>query len=1378
MKRNELLKELDRQGIKLSVKNERLIIEAPKGVLTLELRNSLAEHKLDIMRLLGQTEINTTSLPVIEPDPTRRYEPFPLTDIQQAYWIGRSGIFELGDVAISGYIEFETENLDLSRLSVAWRKLIYRHDMLRAVVLPTGEQQILEEVPDYEISTLDLRKIENLEAERVLAAMREKLSHHMLPCDRWPLFDIQATYLDDNRMRLHIKIDLLMMDAASIQILFQEWNQLYQNPEFSFKPLELSFRDYVINKQIRQEPELIKRSRNYWFSRLDTLPPAPELPLVCFPSELKDYRFKRYRARLEHNIWEQLKQRGKNAGLTPSVILLAAFAAILTAWSKNPRFTINLTVFERLPLHPDIDRIIGDFTNINLLAVDNSTLATFTIRARKIQQQLLQDLDHIHISGVEVLRELVRRRKTGLTAVMPIVFTSLLGLNSVNKRDLELSFLGEEVYSISQTPQVWLDHQVTEQKGALIFNWDVVEELFPKGAVDDMFGAYCDLLQRLATSESAWVEAQQQLLPPTQLSQRHEVNNTNAPICQQTLHGLFTLQVNSQPQQVAVIAPEGNLTYEELYQQASGLAVRLQQLGATPNTLVAVVMDKGWEQVVAVLGILMSGAAYVPIDPSLPQQRQWYLLAQGQVKLVVIQPDLESNLSLPPEVQSLYIDDGDIETLNTTPILHHENNSNLAYVIYTSGSTGLPKGVAIDHRGAVNTIVDINQRFGVGNRDRLLAVSALNFDLSVYDLFGILAAGGTIVIPPPQAVKDPACWYELIVQHGVTLWNSVPALMQMLVEYLSLQPQTTALPLRLALLSGDWLPLSLPAQIQAKCEDIQIVSLGGATEASIWSIYYPIPAVDPNWKSIPYGKPLTNQQFYVLNELMEPTPVWVTGQLYIGGIGLASGYWGDDEKTKACFITHPVTGERLYKTGDLGRYLPSGDIEFLGRSDYQVKINGYRIELGEIEATLKQHPAIQQAVVTAVGEERSQQQLVAYIVGKDPSLSSTEFKLYLQQKLPKYMIPDTFVQLKVLPLTSNGKVDRQALKVPDLDLTQRQFIFSRDTIELQLAQIWSDLLNVTPVGVTDNFFDLGGNSILAIRLTIQIQKQFQKNLPPVTLFQNSTISELAHLLRSSTDSIPWSALVPIQLSGDRLPLFCIHPFGGNVLCYQDLARYLGLKRPIYGLQAVGLNPEYEAHTQIEQMATHYIQELQTVQPRSPYFLCGWSMGSLIAFEIAQQLSSQGEQIALLALLDPFTPSMMSPSIPEEDLALLALGLLGDLNFNLEYLSQLKPDERLIYVIEQAKKNNRVPSDFDLEQVRHLLQISKLNYQAEQNYQPQSYSGKIILFKASETDADLEAAWNELAPHVEMHLVPGNHYNMLQQPHVRTLAQQLQKYLDV
>ncbi|NET03149.1 MAG: amino acid adenylation domain-containing protein [Symploca sp. SIO2B6] len=1376
MNRHQLLSELDQQGVKLSVKNEQLIIEAPKGVLTPELRNSLKEYKPEIIGLLKQTETSTNSVAIIEPDPSRKYEPFPLTDIQQAYWIGRSGIFDLGNVAINGYVEFEVSNLDLSRLSVAWQKLIDRHDMLRAVVLPTGEQKILEKVPPYEISILDLRRLESKEQEVRLLAIREKLSHQILPSDQWPLFDIRATYLNDRHIRLHIKLDLLMVDAASNQILFQEWNQLYHNPDISLKPLGISFRDYIINKQTLQKPELSKRSQDYWFSRLDTLHPAPELPLAYKPSELKKYKFKRYRAWLEPNTWKQLKQRGKNAGLTPSVILLSAFAEVLTRWSKNPQFTINLTVFERLPLHPEIEQVVGDFTNTILLTVDNSTQNTVTVRAQQLQQQLLQDLDHIHLSGVEVLRELARRWKTGLTAVMPIVFTSLLGLNSSDKKDLDLNFLGKEIYSISQTPQVWLDHQVGEQKGALVFNWDAVEELFPEGLLDDMFAAYCRLLERLATSDSAWVETTRQLLPSAQLQQRSEVNKTTAPVSQQTLHGLFIERMKVQPQSLAVITPECQLTYQQLYQRAAGLAAQLRRLGATANTLVAVVMEKGWEQVVAVLGILISGAAYLPIDPSLPKERQWYLLQQGEVKLVLTQPLLKGNLSWPENVQSLYVDES-LERFSEIS-LHHGNNQDLAYVIFTSGSTGKPKGVAINHQSAVNTIVDINQRFGVKSCDRVLALSALNFDLSVYDILGILAAGGTIVIPSSEAVKDPAHWLELIVKEGVTIWNSVPALMQMLVEHLSARPEITLLSLRLALLSGDWLPLKLPEQIQAYCSNLELVSLGGATEASIWSIYYPITTVNPNWNSIPYGKPLSNQRFYVLNELMEPTPIWVPGKLYIGGIGLALGYWRDQDKTKASFITHPDTGERLYKTGDLGRYLPDGNIEFLGREDFQVKINGYRIELGEIEAVLRQHSAIKQAVVIVSEDSQQHKHLIAYVVNEDSSLNSKQLESHLQQKLPEYMLPDAFVFLNNLPLTSNGKIDRKALPAPELNLTQEEeFIPPRDIIELQLAQIWSELLNVTSVGVTSNFFDLGGNSFIAIRLLSQIQQKFHKDLPLATLFQSSTISELAHLIRSSVDSIPWSALVPIKSNGDRTPLFLIHPFGGNVLCYQDLARHLSLQQPIYGLQAVGLNPQCEAHTQIEQMAAHYIQVLQTAQAHGPYFLSGWSMGSLIAFEIAQQLSRQGEKIALLALIDPSPLSLKITSISEGNLALLVLGLVGELNLDLEYLNQLEPDQQIIYVVDQAKQNNRITADFDLEQINHLLKIGKLNYQAEQNYIPQYYSGKIILFKASETDADLEAAWKKLATNVENVLVPGNHHTMLRPPHVEILAQQLQQYID-
>ncbi|NEP51637.1 MAG: amino acid adenylation domain-containing protein, partial [Moorea sp. SIO3C2] len=742
---------------------------------------------------------------------------------------------------------------------------------------------------------------------------------------------------------------------------------------------------------------------------------------------------------------------------------------------------------------------------------------------------LWEDLDHRYVGGVEVQREL--RRHRGSYQPMGVIFTSTLALDSMNDgtsdHQLEafpLLQLGESVYMVAKTPQVWFDHAVVEEEGALMLIWNVVEELFPEGLIDEMFNRYRNWLQQLATSDQAWSQTHPQLLPLAQLTQRIEVNQTTAPISEETLHSLFVKQVKQLGEAIALITPEYTLTYQELYTQAHKIGQKLQQLGATPNTLVAVLMTKGWEQVAAVLGILMSGAAYLPIDPTLPQERQWNLLELGVVKLALTQANLAGSLSLPEHIQCLSVDAEEWETIEVTHADSVQSISDLAYVIFTSGSTGTPKGVMIDHRGAVNTILDINQRFDVKPNDRVLAVSALNFDLSVYDIFGVLAAGGTIVMPSPDGAKDPAHWAELMTKHQVTLWNTVPALMQMLVEHLSSQLETTTGKLRLVLLSGDWLPLSLPGQIKNIWGELQIISLGGATEASIWSIYYPIETIDPAWKSIPYGKPLLNQSFKILNELMEPCPVWVTGQLYIGGIGLAKGYWKNHEKTQVSFIEHPVTQERLYKTGDLGRYLPDGNIEFIGREDFQVKLNGYRIELGEIETALIEHPGIKKAVVSTVGEQRKNQKLVSYLV---PDLVAQnlsyikEFKPdklrhYLQQKLPEYMVPYTYVVLEKLPLTPNGKVNRKALPAPDMgDLLQERektFVAANTSTEVQLSQIWETILEVNQISVDDNFFEVGGDSLLATRIVSQIRESFQVDINLRDFFEAATIKDVAEYL--------------------------------------------------------------------------------------------------------------------------------------------------------------------------------------------------------------------------------------------------------------------------
>ncbi|MBE9224515.1 amino acid adenylation domain-containing protein [Phormidium sp. LEGE 05292] len=1121
---HSLLTTLSNQGVKLSVNGSSLEIDAPKGAITPELRHSLATHKTEILTLLQQNSVNvnSTTLPSIVPALELRYEPFPLTDMQYAFWVGRSGILELGNVANHGYYEIEGKDLNLERLNWGLQQLIERHDMLRAIVLPDGRQQIQKITPPYQMQVVDLRGENEDVVNAKLAEIRDRLSHQVIPADRWPLFEFCCTRLDEGRIRLHISYDLQVFDAWSLFRLFDEWVQLYQNPNLVLPPLEISFRDYVLAEQALTETELYQRSQEYWFNRLDTMPLAPDLPLAKNPKELKQHRNKRYESRLKQTDWQQLKERAAKAGLTPSGLLLAAFTEIIARWNKNPQFTINLALFNRLPLHHQVNDILGDFTSVTLLAVDHSLSESFSDRAIQIQKQLWQDLEHRYYSGVRVTRELARRKGTAPSA-MPIVFTSTLGFRSLGQETLTFSHFGELVYGISQASQAWMDIQVWEEKGELTFNWDVVEELFPDGMIPDMFEAYCCLLETLIASESAWMENTQQLLLPTQLALFNKINATDAPIPNQLLHELFAAQVLRRANENAIVTSQSKITYQELFDRSNQLAHRLRKLGASPNQLIAVVMEKGWEQIVAVMGILISGAAYVPIDPKLPQERLLYLLENSEAKIVLTQSWLTENLAYikSKDIQYLCVDTDELAQESKEPLSSVQTPDDLAYVIYTSGSTGLPKGVMITHRNVANVVVYTNKRFNVNCHDRILALTALNHDLSVYDIFGLLSAGASIVMPDADAVKDPSHWLQLMMSERVTLWNSVPQMMEMLIDYATGQSEAFPNSLRLAILGGDWLPVSLPDRIRALIPNIQLLSIGGPTETTIWNIGYLIEKVDQNWKSIPYGQPMANSKYYILNDALEECPIWVPGQMYCSGVQLAKGYWRNPEKTSDSFISHPRTGERLYRTGDLGCYLPDGNIQFLGRVDFQIKIRGHRIEAGEIEAALIQHPAIKAAVVNASTTQKSQERLIAYVV-PDSKLAPTieELRNFLSGKLPEYMMPYAFIFLENLPLSANGKVDRLGLPNPEvfLEELERSYIAPQNDTEQTIANLWQEVLNLEKVGVNSNFFEIGGNSLLITKIYNKISQVFPDRVTYISLvdlFKYPTIRSLAKHLNQS-----------------------------------------------------------------------------------------------------------------------------------------------------------------------------------------------------------------------------------------------------------------------
>ena len=961
----------------------------------------LSPEKLRLLaRRLKKTPEVKVPLPTLVPAPEARHEPFPLTDVQQSLWVGRRDLYELGNVSTHGYWELAIEDLDVERLSASLRRMIERHEMLRAIVLASGQQQVLAEVPAYEIRVLDLRNrpVEEVRAE--LTALRAELSHQVLPADEWPLFDIRVTLFDGGKGLIHVSFDFLIGDLWSFRRLIEELRQDYQEPGVELPPLGMSFRDYVLALVAFESTDAYRQAETYWQERLASMPPGPELPVKRHLLAAVRPRFTRRARELDAPAWQRLRGLAARRKISPSGLLLSAYGLVLSLWSKSPRFTLNITYFNRLPVHPHIDRIIGDFASLTLLTVDASRPGSFAEWTGGIQRQLWQNLAHGHISAVRLMRELAHREGRAPSALMPVVFTSLLiekrtaapeageetaggadGTRSAEQEGAEeqggeAAFLG-----ISQTPQVWLDHQVAEERRRLIFNWDAVEELFPEGVLDQMFETYCRLLDHLA-DEAAWHEADLRgWLLKEQLVKRAGMNATEAPVPGGLLHDLVAAQVARRGSETAVVTTGRTLTYRQLDGAANALAHTLRDRGARPNRLVAVVMEKGWEQVVAALAIVKAGAACLPVDPAVPRQRLRFLLEWGEVEIALTQPALEDTLAWPAGVERLVVTA--VPGEEAAPLEPLQTARDLAYVLFTSGSTGRPKGVMIEHRSAVNRIVDSLERFEVGADDRFFALTALHHDMSVFDLFGALAAGARLVMPDAADIRNPAAWTALMARHRVTVWNSVPAFMEMLLEYLEhrgVAAESPCAALRMAFLGGDWIPLSVPERLRAFAPEVKLYSVGGPTEATLWDIYFPVAEVDAGWRSIPYGRPMTNTRYYVLNQAHEPCPNWVPGELCNVGTGLARGYWRDPARTAEAFQPHPQTGERMYCSGDLGRYMSDGNIEFLGREDFQVQIRGQRVELGEIEHALEQHGAVRSAVVAAVGEERSHRRLVGFVV--------------------------------------------------------------------------------------------------------------------------------------------------------------------------------------------------------------------------------------------------------------------------------------------------------------------------------------------------------------------------------------------------------------
>ena len=1248
-----LLAELARTGIKLRlVADDRIEVTAPKGRLSDDLRGRIARHKPELAAWLARARDDRPAdagLPTIAPDPDRVFQPFPPSDLQTSFLMGSREGFE-HHVRPHQYMELDLDDLDPARFSEAVNRVLRRQRHNLVVLRGDLLLQTVRDPAPVVVPVSDLRHLSDEEARRGIERVRAAMERREPPIDRWPWLDIHVTRYGAGRARLHYNNNNLFNDAPALVGFLHAVLHCYRHPDEPLPELEISFRDCVLALAALEEAPLGQASKRYWCDRMASWPDAPAVPLAAGADPRRRSRLQRRELPFPASLWATVKAKANVRGITPTNALLGAHAEVLAYWSGSRHFLLNNMITHRLPLHPQIGEVMGNFASLYPLEVDWRHDEPFADRVRRLQAQVVSDVEHGYWSGVKVLQTLNQVRRTPGRAVCPFAVGSALFVGQVER----------PVYSVLETPQVTFDCEFWEQPdGSLWVVWDVIEAMFPEGLVDAMEEGYRAALAELAAGDAAWEATAFAPLPAAQRAQRARLNRSDTPVPAGLLHDCLPQRAAELADKPAVVASGGTLTYAELHRRSAHLAALLRECGTPPGGLVTVVLPKGWEQVAAVLGTLIAGAAYVPIDPGWPEERIRYLLADTAAGAILTTEALTDRLTSMAEVPVLAVDGASASaSAGAGPPepggAAVRQPDDLAYVIYTSGSTGRPKGAMLNHRGPLNTITDINHRYGIGARDIVFGVSSLCFDLSVYDVFGSLAAGATLVLPDP-AQTDPGSWLELVRAHEVTVWNSVPAIMELFVEA-AVAAGVRFPSLRTVLLSGDWIPVTLPERIAAIAPNARVISLGGATEASIWSICFPIDHQDPGWTSIPYGKPLDNQSWHVLDELGRDAPTWVPGQLYIGGAGVALGYLGDPVKTEAAFVSHPRTGERIYRTGDLGRYLPSGDIEFLGRADLQVKIQGFRVEPGEVEHALLEHPHVRQAAVVA-RSSGSGRQLAAFVVGGQHSGAGTNsaadnraadntaadssrpdgsaLREFLAGRLPSYLVPSQVTVLDRLPLTGNGKLDRPALETLGTAGDEREhgYVAPRTPTESVLADIWASILSADPIGVRDDFFDLGGQSFAALRVIGQVTQRLGRPMSLGALLEHRTVTSLAEWLDRTDDA--WSPLVRLRDAGVGTPWFLVHPAGGNVLCYQSLAGLLD--RPLYAFQAPGPAGGGEPLDKVEDLAGRYVRALREVQPHGPYLLGGWSSGAVVAFEMAHQLESSGEVVDRVVVIDAPAP---------------------------------------------------------------------------------------------------------------------------------------------
>ncbi|MEM7583696.1 MAG: amino acid adenylation domain-containing protein [Acidobacteriota bacterium] len=907
-----------------------------------------------------------------------------------------------------------------------------------------------------------------------------------------------------------------------------------------------------------------------------------------------------------------------------------------------------------------------------------------------------------------------------------------------------------------------------------------------------------------------------EIMGATERAQVLDFNHDQRPYpVDQTLTQRFELQVRKTPQRTAVISNRGRLSYRELNARANRLGHRLASV-IELGQFVGILHQRSEDFLVAILAVLKAGGAYVPIEPEYPDVRVRHMLSDSRVSTIMTESAAvqryQQVLAESASVKHLLVLDGlpaecdlegsfqcfgpsDWDALPDHDVPPKAMPWNPMYMIYTSGSTGAPKGAMVLHRGAVNHMASRLDTLEFDENSSFLQTASSSTDISVWQFLAPLLCGGRTVIVEDSVVLDPEALLAVIAKQEPTLVELVPVMLRSLLEATERRPEYRPglEALSFMIVTGDAIPPELVRKWFEAFPQVRLVNCYGPTEAAddVTQLILSEP-LPPRQISVSIGAPLPNQYLYVADRRLRLLPAGIAGEICIAGIGVGSGYWQNPRKTAQTFVPNPFgTGEHsvIYRTGDLGRWGENGELEFLGRIDFQVKIRGFRIELGEIESVLEEHPEVRECVVIAFSDADSPKRLVAYVVTVDSAaLPSERLREYLASRLPDYMMPAAYVFIDALPLTPNGKIDRRGLPEPELtrpDMSQ-PFVAPRNTMEELLAQIWCEVLGIPQAGVFDNFFLLGGDSILSIKVISKLDQRGLK-LSAQQLFQAPTIADLAPQISLASAERGTSPLVAIRSQGSRKPLFCVHPGSGNILRYFNLARRIRAEQPVYGLQDPALYGEGSFDMPLEDKAAQYIEAIRSVEPKGPYHLCGWSFGGHVAFEMAQQLRRDGHTVGVLGILDTRALEDMKDYVEKNDDAMLMAIIAQEWGqfVDPEGLRALAWDAQLERVAETLKSAGFAFVDRDW--VTWRLDMFKSRINVLRGYRPELYPSRIILFRASqasrfkglsEAEIDQTLGWGALSSEeVCVHTVPGTHASLGEEPHVRVLADHLSSYLS-